>query len=90
VWIALVGQIPVDCSAQLVLLLLYLGLRAVVGECPIDEIVDHTDESDVIVDRAVVICRPEQRPVSSVHATRVALHAVIDFGPVAEPFDLFA
>jgi len=44
----------------------------------------------VIVDGAVVISRPEQRPVPAIYATRVALHAVIDFGPVGEPVDLFA
>ena len=38
----------------------------------------------MVVDRVVVVCRPEQLAVQSVHATRVSVHAVKDVCAIAE------
>ena len=84
------GHVAVDVHAVVEQVMLMTGLGAVVGECPIDEIVGHTDESDVIVDGAVMIGRPQQRAVGAIDPARVALHAVVDVGPVGEPLDLVA
>jgi hypothetical protein len=43
--------------------MLVSGLGSVICEGPVDEIVDLADESDVVVDRAIVIGRPQQGAV---------------------------
>jgi len=56
----------------------------VVGEGPVDEIVYRTHESDVVVDRVVVVRGPEQLAVNSVDATRVSIHTVENVCAIAE------
>ena len=67
--------------------MLVTGLRCVIRQRPIDEIVDLADESHVVVDCTVVIGRPQQRTILAVYAPGVPLHAVLNLGAVAELFD---
>src|SRR5580692_5184537 len=62
-------------------IVLITRLHRVIGERPVDEILYRTDESDVIVDGIVVIRRPQKWAIASVHAARIALHAVENLGP---------
>ena len=55
-------------------------LRGVVRQRPVDEILYGTGESDVVVDRVVVISRAQERSITSVDTPRIALHAVEDLG----------
>jgi len=57
--------VAVDVGAVVEKVVLVTGLRRVICQRPIDEIVDLADESDVIIDCTVVIGRPQQRATSS-------------------------
>ena len=76
--------VAVDVGAVVEKVVLVTGLRRVICQRPIDEIVDLADESDVIIDCAVVIGRPQQRAILAVYTPRVPLHAVMNLGAVAE------
>ena len=82
------GFVAVDIDGVVQQVVLISRLCAVVGECPVDEIVDLADESDVVVDGAVMVGRSQQRTVLPVDPARIPLHAVIDLGPVIQPPDL--
>ena len=60
------------------------GLCRVVGECPLDEVVDLADESHVVVYRAVVICGAQQSAIAAVHPSRIPHHAVTDLREIFE------
>ena len=50
--------------------MLMANLSAVVGERPVEEVVDFSDEANVIIDRALVVRGTSQSPVESVHSPR--------------------
>ena len=54
-----VRLVAVEFDGVVEQVVLVAGLCGVVREGPIDEVVDLADESDVVVDGAVVIGRPE-------------------------------
>jgi hypothetical protein len=55
-----VGFVAVDLGGVVQQIVLVSGLVAVVAEGPIDEFVYLTDESDVVVDGAVMVGRSQQ------------------------------
>ena len=46
---------------------LMANLAAVIGEGPVEEVVDFADEANVIINRALVVRRTCQSPVESIH-----------------------
>src|ERR1700743_857122 len=79
--------VAVDLGGVVEQVVLIAGLRRVICQRPIDEIVDFTDESDVIIDCTVVIGRPQQCAILAVYAPGIPLHAFMDLGAVAEFLD---
>lgn len=87
-----VRLVAVDLGGVVDQIVLIAGLRRVVCERPVDEILYRADESDMVVDGVVVTSRPQELAIASIHAPRVALHAVEDLGAgleAAHPFVKF-
>jgi hypothetical protein len=71
------GAVAVELDGVIQQVVLVARLRRVVGECPVDEILDRTDESEVITDGVVVIRRPWKCALTPVRPTCVTLYAVV-------------
>ena len=78
--------VAVDLCRVIHQVVLIPGLRRVVYERPVDEILYRAHESDVVIDRVVVISGPQKCAITSVHAPRIPLHAVEDLGIRAAMF----
>src|SRR6202035_3884251 len=73
-----VSFVAVDVDGVVQQIVLVSRLLAVKRERPVDEIVYLTNESDVVVDGAIVIGRSQERAILPVDAARVPLHEVLD------------
>ena len=72
------GLVTVELDVVVGEVVLMANLSAVVGERPVEELVDPADEANVIIDRALVIRGTGQRPVESIHSSGVTGDAVQD------------
>lgn len=67
--------------------MLMVQLWLMVGEGPIDEVLDSERLGAVYVDCAFVVGRSHHLAVVAVHASRIAVQALEDFGPIDEGLD---